>query len=250
MSTPIACLDTGRCFFGVDGESCDLWSSPVLSPSLPKEGIAFQDSDGQGLQMLEKQALENLMSCTMARYVLFEEERDLYGRDLWAFPPPMSPSTPFGPVPSSDTLGCADLLRHGDFMYEHVYIKRIGVVGGIDVGLGLFAKCLIPAGSFVGEYTGCVRRRKAEGDDGEYGFALPVVDPDFVVCARRFGSLCRLINHSDDWNAELCSVHHEGLLHVVCKTSKDISADEQILIHYGARYWESKSGQHASLQAH
>lgn len=74
-------------------------------------------------------------------------------------------------------------------------------------------------------------RQKSE--EGAYSYALPVVDPDLVVDAQHFGNLCRLINHSEDWNAELVTVHHEGMLHVVCRLAEDVVPGEQILIHYG-----------------
>ena len=37
-----------------------------------------------------------------------------------------------------------------------------------------------------------------------YGFSLPVVDPDLVVDAKKFGNLCRLINHSDLSSFGMC----------------------------------------------
>eukprot|EP00439_Symbiodinium_sp_Y106_P085079 s1139_g27.t1 len=125
-------------------------------------------------------------------------------------------------VPSSVDAGCDEMLRCGAFLYESVFVRRIGVVDGVDIGLGLFTR----------------RTRRTCEDDGVYGFSLPVVDPDLVVDAKKFGNLCRLINHSDDdWNAELMSVHHEGLLHVLCRATRDLMPEEQVLIHYGKRYW-------------
>ncbi|CAE8595237.1 unnamed protein product [Polarella glacialis] len=235
MVTPIGRLDR------LPG--CD----SAVGASLPKDGVAFRDSDGT-TTALDKHGLEELMSCIFISHLLFEE-RILQGRDFWSFPPPVSPTMPFGSVPSSEALGCAELLRRGHFMYESTCVSHIGVVDGVDVGLGLFAQVAILANSCLGEYTGVVRQRRQEEDDN-YSYALPVVEPDLVVCARDYGNLCRLINHSDDgWNAELLSVHHEGLLHVVCRVARAIAAGEQILIHYGARYWLPESRRCISLKS-
>eukprot|EP00434_Breviolum_minutum_P011556 symbB.v1.2.010191.t1/scaffold664.1/size175145/11 len=80
------------------------------------------------------------MSCHWASHLLLEDQRLLKERHFWAFPPPVSPSTPFGCVPSSEEAGCAELLRSGDFLFEHLYVAYIGFVDGVDVGLGLFAR--------------------------------------------------------------------------------------------------------------
>lgn len=239
MTTPLGILDTACCLLGESGRVA-LESSQVLEPDLPEAGVAFYDADGAGT-LLDREGLSSLMCCTFARHLLFAEERMLSDREFWAFPPPTSPSMPFGPVPSSASLGCDELLRHGTFLYDSIFVKRIGLVDGIDVGLGLFVAAPIPKGTFLGEYTGCLIHRQTE-EDGTYGYALPIVDPDLVISAQHYGNLCRLINHSDtSWNSELVVVHHEGILHVVCRTVRNLEPGEQILIHYGPRYWLAES---------
>ncbi|CAE7239766.1 EHMT2 [Symbiodinium sp. CCMP2456] len=236
MKTPIGFLDSWTCRFGVDGlDSAQLDTSPVLE-SFPPEGILFCDEDGRQIR-LDRAGIERIMSCTWACHLLLEDQRLLTEREFWAFPPPVSPSTPFGNVPSSVDAGCDEMLRCGDFLYDSVFVRRIGVVDGVDIGLGLFTRRAVAKGMFLGEYVGVMTRRTCE-EDGVYGFSLPVVDPDLVVDAKKFGNLCRLINHSDDdWNAELMSVHHEGLLHVMCRATRDLMPEEQVFIHYGKRYW-------------
>lgn len=241
MVTPLGFLDTHTCEQIGSTEPCvDLWSSLVCLGPFPEEGVCFQDADFQ-VHYLDRDGLIKLMSCQWAGHLLLEDHRLLHERDLWAFPPPVSPSDPFGRIPSSEDAGCAELLRSGDFLFHHLYVASVGVVDGIDVGLGLFAMAEIPQGTVLGEYTGVLSRRVSE-DDGVYGYGLPVVDPDLVINAKDFGNLCRLINHSEDeWNAELITVHHEGMLHVVCRVVSDIVAGQQVLIHYGARYWRVES---------
>ena len=58
----------------------------------------------------------------------------------------------------------------------------VGLVDGVDVGLGLFALHGICSGTFLGEYTGVLMRRSE--DDVTYGYSLPVVDPDLVINAK------------------------------------------------------------------
>lgn len=59
----------------------------------------------------------------------------------------------------------------------------MGVVDGVDVGLGLFCGSALGSGSFLGEYTGVLSRRLSE-EDGVYGYGLPVIDPDLVINAK------------------------------------------------------------------
>ena len=112
-------------------------------------------------------------------------------RSFWAYPPPVSPDSPFGCVPgSSDLPGCAEVLRRellgicgvdpyllstvrlfpcldhltsdspprasasrtGRFL--PVFVADLGCVEGVEVGLGLFAAEGIAKHSILGEYTG------------------------------------------------------------------------------------------------
>lgn len=247
MATPLGFLETQTCALGADAQQeYDLFSSPVFGGPFPEEGVCVQDTQGQVLYY-DRQSLQDLMSCRWASHLLLEDHRLLKERHLWAFPPPVSPSRPFGSVPSSEDVGCADLLRSGDFLFQHVYVASVGLVEGVDVGLGLFVCAFLAAGSVLGEYTGVLSRRRTE-EDGVYGYGLPVVEPDLVINAKEFGNLLRLINHSDDaFNAELMTVQHEGLLHVVCRVLRDVIPGEQVLIHYGHRYWLPESRRHVRL---
>eukprot|EP00929_Paragymnodinium_shiwhaense_P066787 TRINITY_DN3354_c0_g1_i1.p1 TRINITY_DN3354_c0_g1~~TRINITY_DN3354_c0_g1_i1.p1 ORF type:complete len:246 (+),score=40.57 TRINITY_DN3354_c0_g1_i1:179-916(+) len=225
--------------------SAPLWKpcqvSPILASLSPDHGVSFASFEGN-VRKLSHGELEKLMGCTYIHHLIFEEEKILQERDLWSFPPPVSPSTPFGNVQSSKKLGCEGLLRNAEMRTDLVLVRHVGIVDGIDIGLGLFASLPIPADTFLGEYTGVVRKRLPFGDDISYSYALPMIDPDLVIDAKKYGNLCRLINHSDtEWNSELISVEHEGAVHVVCRTLREIRPGEQILIHYGTKYWEGDS---------
>ncbi|CAK0877134.1 unnamed protein product [Prorocentrum cordatum] len=252
MATPVGCLDTDRCAFGIealvsavpppsDQAGSELQMSPILEAMSPHHGVFFATVEGS-VRKLSHAELEDMLGCTYIHHLIFEEEKILKQRDLWSFPPPVSPSTPFGNVPTSKKLGCDELLSNAEMRTDLVLVRHVGIVEGVDIGLGLFASLPIPANTFLGEYTGVVRKVLPVGDDISYSYALPMIDPELVIDAKKFGNLCRLINHSDtEWNSELISVEHEGLVHVVCRTVRDIKPGEQILIHYGSKYWEANS---------
>lgn len=70
----------------------------------------------------------------------------------------------------------------------------MGLVEGVDVGLGLFVCAFLAAGSVLGEYTGVLSRRRTE-EDGVYGYGLPVVEPDLVINAKEGLEI---------WEVEIC----------------------------------------------
>ena len=70
----------------------------------------------------------------------------------------------------------------------------VGLVEGVDVGLGLFVCAFLAAGSVLGEYTGVLSRRRTE-EDGVYGYGLPVVEPDLVINAKEGLEI---------WEVEIC----------------------------------------------
>lgn len=252
MATPLGCLDTDRCIFGlealvstapspVDQVQSELQMSPILEVPSRHHGVSLATVEGI-VRKLSHAELEKLLGCTYVHHLIFEEEKILQERDLWSFPPPVSPSTPFGNVPASKKLGCDELLRSAEMRTDLVLVRHVGIVEGIDIGLGLFAYQPILANTFLGEYTGVVRKLLPLGDDISYSYALPMIDPELVIDAKMYGNLCRLINHSDtEWNSELISVEHEGVVHVVCRTVREIRPGEQILIHYGTKYWEGSN---------
>eukprot|EP00439_Symbiodinium_sp_Y106_P084633 s1139_g26.t1 len=105
MKTPIGFLDSWTCRFGVESlDSVQLDTSPVLD-SFPPEGIMFCDEDGRQTR-LDRAGIESVMSCTWACHLLLEDQRLLAEREFWAFPPPVSPSTPFGNI-----FSCLDPVR-------------------------------------------------------------------------------------------------------------------------------------------
>ena len=222
-ATPIGFLDSQR----VRGSGAPL--TAMLAKPVPS--IASEHG------ILIRSQLEALMGVTYTAHLIFEREVDFARIHLWSMPPPCSPAIPFGSIPSAARLGCAEHIRVGA-VASQLIIRRLGVVSGVDCGLGLFALVPIPSGTFLCEYTGLVVcNPPPERDD--YAFALPVCDPDVRISAKRFGNICRLLNHSDHPNVALQTVELDGVLHLVAMTSAEVQPDEQLTVDYGPQYWRA-----------
>ncbi|WP_213358310.1 SET domain-containing protein [Chlamydiifrater phoenicopteri] len=120
------------------------------------------------------------------------------------------------------------------------------VISWIDsyIGYGVFASKNIPAWSYIGEYTGILRRRKAVWmDENDYCFRYPLplfTIKYFTIDSGNHGNFTRFINHSDNPNAEAIGVFHDGLFHVIIRSIKPIKAGEEICYHYGPLYWKHR----------
>eukprot|EP00656_Telonema_subtile_P003098 TRINITY_DN11424_c0_g1_i1.p1 TRINITY_DN11424_c0_g1~~TRINITY_DN11424_c0_g1_i1.p1 ORF type:complete len:312 (-),score=39.45 TRINITY_DN11424_c0_g1_i1:556-1386(-) len=191
-----------------------------------------------GITELDRAALEALMGgCAYVPHLLFQKERDLRERDLWAFPPPVSPTMPFGSMPSSEQLGCCEELQRGA-VCPALCVSELEAVDGVALGLGLVAgRAALTEGTFLCEYTGLVQAHVHGDPLDDYAYTLPVCDPTIRISASRFGGVGRLLNHSEDPNAELKCVAHDGLIHVVGVATRHIAQGEQVTVHYGAGYW-------------
>ena len=255
--TTIVALDTRRCFLGSlhSGTSRPVLDELASRSAVPvaEQNISTMCAHLAGIHMdipAKRPRLagsepacarrhvdfEELTGCTFTSCLVFERERDLKSVDMWSMPPPVSLSMPFGSIPASEEAGCAAQLTTGIWpLQEALEVRHVDP----DVGLGVFAVASIVGGSALLEYTGVVRVDvpRDELADDDYAFALPVCD-NVVISARSMGNMARLLNHDESPNAQLRTVHHEGLLHVVAYTLRDVSAGEQLLVHYGRSYWE------------
>lgn len=110
-----------------------------------------------------------------------------------------------------------------------------------EIGYGVFAEVDIREGSFIGEYTGIVRRLyRKHPDHNAYCFHYPTClwsIKYYAVDALRDGNLLRFINHSDRPNLyPLCAVDR-GLLHQIFVAKRLIRKGEQLTFDYGEDYW-------------
>lgn len=120
------------------------------------------------------------------------------------------------------------------------------VVCWIDahIGYGVFARETIPAWSYIGEYTGVLRRRQAIWmDENDYCFRYPLRSRTwryFTIDSGKQGNFTRFINHSDHPNVEAIGVFEGGLFHIVIRTLRQIEPGEEICYHYGPLYWKHR----------
>ena len=112
---------------------------------------------------------------------------------------------------------------------------------GDPVGYGLFAEEVIYSGSYVGEYTGIVRKNQRQyfAPFNNYCYEYPVPDEigrSFVIDATN-GNLTRFINHSFEPNLKPMHVFYEGFYHLIFIAMRDINVGDQLLFNYGKSYW-------------
>jgi len=111
-------------------------------------------------------------------------------------------------------------------------------------GYGVFAERDFPAGVFVGEYTGLIRKRTPRTDrTNDYCFEYTIGDwlrNPFIIDAKGQGNFTRFINHSDDPNIETLSVYADGVMHIVFLTMEPIERGTQLGYHYGDYFWKKR----------
>lgn len=123
-----------------------------------------------------------------------------------------------------------------------VYVKWIDPY----MEYGLFADEKMPAGTFVGEYAGLIRRLfRNHPEINSYCMQYPTKWWNFnyyVVDALNEGNLLRFANHSDDPNMEPVCLVDRGLLRMILVTRKPVEKDEQLMFNYGYDLKESRMG--------
>lgn len=110
-----------------------------------------------------------------------------------------------------------------------------------SVGYGLFSEEEIKKGSYVGEYTGIVRRndRRYFEPLNNYCYEYPVPDDigrSFVIDATE-GNLTRFINHSSTPNLKPIHVFYDGFYHLIFIAISHIGKGIQLSYDYGQSYW-------------
>jgi hypothetical protein len=122
------------------------------------------------------------------------------------------------------------------------YIPHVSVRWISDrVGYGLFAEEAISDGSYVGEYTGIVRRndRRYFEPLNNYCYEYPVDDEigrSFVIDATQ-GNLTRFIKHSSNPNLKPVHVFYDGYYHLIFIALRSIQKGEELSYDYGESYW-------------
>ena len=110
------------------------------------------------------------------------------------------------------------------------------------VGHGLFAAADLEAYTYVGVYTGILRRRRLFTRSNDYCFSYPTgtwsLRP-LTIDAQDHGNAIRFINHSSQPNVEAFGVPVDGTVQVLVRTFRPIPAGTQLTLDYGPHYWKT-----------
>lgn len=112
------------------------------------------------------------------------------------------------------------------------------------IGHGVFATQNIPFLTFIGEYTGVVRRRNRREDrSNEYifGYTIGSKDTPWVIDAEKQGNFTRFINHSYEPNLTSTWIIADGISHIIFFANRLILAGEQLTYDYGVYYWGKRA---------
>ena len=122
--------------------------------------------------------------------------------------------------------------------YPRIDLKFINNI----IGKGVVSLDYIPKGSYVGEYTGIVKKRSRKIMNNNVYCLSYIIHPlkrNYVIDAKEKGNFTRFINHSNHPNLESVSVVLNDILHMVFFSIKDIEPNSQLTFDYGDEFWKS-----------
>jgi rhodanese-related sulfurtransferase len=112
------------------------------------------------------------------------------------------------------------------------------------IGYGVWTNRDLPANTYIGEYTGLLRKRKFFGRwQNVYCFDYQIGEgrsSSFVIDAQDGGNHARFLNHASQPNVEPVSVYCDGGIHVILYTKQAIAAGSQLCYDYGEDYWKKR----------
>lgn len=123
---------------------------------------------------------------------------------------------------------------------NHTYIEWINSY----LGYGAFAAKNITELTYMGEYTGIVRRRHKKKDLGNnyvFRYVTGPRDTPFVIDAKDQGNFTRFMNHSDDPNLTSRWIIAGGITHIILFANQPIKKGTQLTYNYGPTYWRSRT---------
>jgi uncharacterized protein len=112
------------------------------------------------------------------------------------------------------------------------------------VGYGVFAAADIPELTYIGEYTGVIRRRKRIVGDSHndyiFGYTIGPKETPYIIDAEKRGNFTRFINHSDEANIFSRWGIYDSTGHIFLLTNRRIKQGEQLTYEYGPHYWKRR----------
>lgn len=123
---------------------------------------------------------------------------------------------------------------------EHYYIRWISSY----LGYGVFAAKELPELTYVGEYTGVVKKKwfkQNRYNDYIFRYTAGPKDTPFVIDAQDKGNFARFVNHSSLPNLSCQWVIVKGITRIILYTNTFIREGEQLTYNYGDYYWRSRT---------
>lgn len=112
------------------------------------------------------------------------------------------------------------------------------------MGYGLFAGIDLPERTFIGEYTGVVRKiNRIHPQLNGYCFHYPTKawsSNHFVIDALYEGNLTRFINHSEKPNLQPLWIHDRGIRHLIFLSKCSIAKGTELTFNYGGDNFKKK----------
>jgi uncharacterized protein len=124
-------------------------------------------------------------------------------------------------------------------LYPDLILKWVSPI----VGYGLFAGKDIPVQSYIGTYTGVMRRWRwwfKRGNDYCFEYTAGDFKTPFFIDAEKKGGLVRFINHSENPNLETMPVLVEGVMYIILCAIAPILKGTQLTYDYGEDYWRKR----------
>ena len=112
------------------------------------------------------------------------------------------------------------------------------------LGYGVFANSNIPANTFIGEYTGIIKKRnnrKNRFNDYVFSYDLCGKSTRWCIDAKHEGNFTRFLNHSDQPNLTSRWIIKDGITHIILYSNRFIPIGQQLTYCYGPWYWKSRS---------
>ncbi len=125
------------------------------------------------------------------------------------------------------------------------FTEPLGAIKWInhELGYGVFAYKDIPEYTYIGEYTGHVRKRTPRKDQFNnyvFRYVSATKDSPYVIDARDKGTFTRFINHSDAPNLTSRWIILDGITRIIFFTNSFIKRGAQLTYDYGEQYWNSR----------
>jgi uncharacterized protein len=111
------------------------------------------------------------------------------------------------------------------------------------LGWGVFAEQDLKPMTYIGEYSGLIRKRTRSDDKNAYCFQYSIINGEstaYNIDAFDRGGLVRFINHSSKPNLKSALANSESLTHVVLFVSRPVRKGEQLCYDYGPDYWKKR----------